>query len=176
LLRALENLLALLRREARIGQAILHARRQLRGGARRAALKIVQIEEHRRAVRRGAEHVAEVSEHVRPNRIALVLGQVLTDLALADEYIEVIEPEVHQHFFQLALGHRRAQKLGLHQFVGTDCAFCCSMRCSATAAVEADSDSAGEAAHQRLRRTSSGPSPALAPVAVAAGGALHQPG
>ena len=44
-----------------------------------------------------------------------VLRQVLPHLALADEDIEMIEPEVDEHFLQLALGQRGAQNLGLHQ-------------------------------------------------------------
>ena len=49
--------------------------------------------------------------------VALVLGQVLPHLALADEHVEVVEPEVDEHFLELALGQRRAQHLRLHQLL-----------------------------------------------------------
>src|SRR4030095_12476354 len=62
----------------------------------RAALEVIEIEEHRRAVRRRTKHRPEIAEDVRADRIALVLGQVLPDLALADEDVEVVEPEVDQ--------------------------------------------------------------------------------
>ena len=72
---------------------------------------VVEIEQHRRALRRGAEHVAEVAEHVRPNRVALVLGDVVARRAFAGEDVEVVEPEIDQHFFELALAVDRAQQL-----------------------------------------------------------------
>jgi hypothetical protein len=108
---AREDLLALFRRQARIGQPLLQVR-ELSGSAtalkcrriRRAALEIIEVEQHRRAVRGGAQHVPEIAQHVRPNRFALVLGQVLPHLALTDEDVEMIEPEVHQDFLQLPFG------------------------------------------------------------------------
>src|SRR4029450_8672394 len=65
-----------------------------------------------------AEHVAEAAEDERPHGVALVLGQVLTYLAYADEDVEMVETEAAEHFFELSLGDRRAQDLGLHQLVG----------------------------------------------------------
>ena len=72
---------------------------------------VVEIEQHRRALRGGAEHVAEVAEHVWPNRVALVLGDVVARRAFAGEHVEVVEPEIDQHFFELALAVDRAQQL-----------------------------------------------------------------
>ena len=40
------------------------------------ALPVVEIEEHRRALRGRAEQIAELAEHVRPDRVALVLREV----------------------------------------------------------------------------------------------------
>ena len=36
---------------------------------------VVEIEEHRRTLRRRPEQLSEVAEHMRPDRVALVLGQ-----------------------------------------------------------------------------------------------------
>ena len=64
---------------------------------------------------RRLQELAECAEDVRPDRVTLVLVQVDANLTLAREDIEVVEPEVDHHFFELALAVRGAQDLGLHQ-------------------------------------------------------------
>ena len=85
-------------------------------------MPVVEIEEHRRALRGGAEQVAELAEHVRPDRVALVLGEQEAVAALARVDVEVVEPEVGQHFLELPLAVDRAQHLLLgsstHHAVG----------------------------------------------------------
>jgi len=73
------------------------------------ALPVVEIEQHRRALRRRAEQIAELSEHARTDRVPLVLGDVLLRRALVGEDVEVVEPEVGHDFFELPLGVRRAK-------------------------------------------------------------------
>jgi hypothetical protein len=82
----------------------------------RRALPVVEIKEHRRTLGRRLQQVAESSEHVRADRVALVFSQVLARLAFPRENVEVIEPEVHHHFFELAFAVGRAENLLLHQF------------------------------------------------------------
>ena len=84
------------------------------------ALPVVQIEEHRRALRHGAEQIAEPAEDVRPDRVALVLRQVGAHRALAGEDVEVVEPEVDEHFLELARRVDGAQDLLLAELVHRD--------------------------------------------------------
>ena len=88
-----------------------------RGGGAfgRGALPVVEIEEHRRAVRRRAQQIAELAEHPRADGVALVLGQVVPHLALAHEHVEVIHPEVDEDLFELALAVGRTQDPLLRQ-------------------------------------------------------------
>src|SRR4030095_10726033 len=64
------------------------------------ALPVVEIKEHGRALRRRAEQIAELAEHVRTDRVALVLGEVLLRRPLAREDIEVVETEIGEHFLE----------------------------------------------------------------------------
>ena len=75
------------------------------------ALPVVEIEEHRGALGRRAEQIAELAEDVRPDRVALVLGEVLLRRSLTGEHVEVIEPEIGHHFFELAFTVGRPQDL-----------------------------------------------------------------
>ena len=54
-------------------------------------------------------------EHVRPNRVALVLGQQKPGGAFSGVDVEVVEPEIDEHLLQLPLAVRRAQQLLLGQ-------------------------------------------------------------
>ena len=74
-----------------------------RVGIRIGALPVVEIEEHRRALGRRAEQIAELPEDVWPDRVPFVLREVLLCRALAREHVEVVEPEVGHHLFELAL-------------------------------------------------------------------------
>ncbi len=49
---------------------------------------------------------------MRPDRVALVLGDVDGGASLAGEDVEVVEPEVDHHFLQLSLAVNRAQNSG----------------------------------------------------------------
>ena len=48
---------------------------------------------------------------MRPDRVALVLGEQEADAALARVHVEVVEPEVGEHFLQLPLAVDGAQQL-----------------------------------------------------------------
>ena len=50
---------------------------------------------------------------MRANRLALVFADVNLGLPLAREDVEVVEPEVDEHFFELTLAVHRAQQLRL---------------------------------------------------------------
>ena len=86
-------------REARRRTMSQRCRASMRPSDR--AHPVVEIEEHRRALRRRAEQVAELAEHVRSDDVALVLGQHEAVGALARVDVEVVEPEVDEHFLQL---------------------------------------------------------------------------
>ena len=81
------------------------------------ALPVVQVEEHRRALGDGTEQIAEPAEDVGTNRVALVLGQIAAHRSLAGEDVEVVEPEVDQHFLELARRIDGAQDFLLRQLV-----------------------------------------------------------
>ena len=54
------------------------------------------------------------------NHIALIAGQHVAVRALAEEYVEVVEPEIGHHFEQLALAVNILQQLAFHQFIADD--------------------------------------------------------
>ena len=74
---------------------------------------VVEIEEHRRAPGDRFEHLAEAAEDVGPDGVALEGGDVGASRALAGEHVEVVEPEVHEHFLELALAVDGAEESGL---------------------------------------------------------------
>ena len=108
-LEPLHELASLLGPQTGIVQPALHLRADDDRGVRRGALKVVEVEQHRRAVRGRAEQIAEAAEHMRADDVLLVVGQVLTHLTLSDEHVEVVEPEIDEDFLQLPLGHRGAE-------------------------------------------------------------------
>ncbi len=61
----------------------------------------------------GAQHRAEAAQHVRADRLALVALGEHAHQALAFVDVEVVEPEVDQHFFQLARAVQRPQQARL---------------------------------------------------------------
>jgi hypothetical protein len=87
-----------------------------RVGVRPFALPIVEVEEHRRALRGCEQHVLEFAEDVRANDIALIGGNQVAVSALADEDVEVVEPEVGEHLFKLTIAVNGAQQLAGLQF------------------------------------------------------------
>ena len=82
---------------------------------RRGALPVVQVEEHRRALGRGLQQLSKLTQHVRPDRLAFVLRHVVARQALPGEHIEMVEPEVDHHFFELPVAVGRAQQFLLRQ-------------------------------------------------------------
>ncbi len=84
---------------------------QLLGSLRIGAQPVVEIEEHRRALGRRAKQVAEAAPDMRPDRLALVIGDEARGAPLAGEDVEVVEPEVDEHFLELPLAIDRARDL-----------------------------------------------------------------
>ena len=80
--------------------------------ARRRVQVVVEVVEHRRVQRHGAEQLAEAAQHVRPHRVALVGRDREAVEAVAHEHVEVVEPEVDQQLLQLVAGVDRAHHLG----------------------------------------------------------------
>ena len=81
------------------------------------AQPVVEIEQHRRALRGRHQQVFELPQHMRADRVALVAGHQVTVGSLVDEHVEVVEPEVRHHFVELPFAIDRAQQLGLHQLI-----------------------------------------------------------
>src|SRR6266850_5035277 len=91
------------------------ARSRTETGPRVRAHPVVEIEEHRGALRGGAEQVAEVAEHPRSDRVALVLGQHEAIAPLARVDVEMVEPEIGEQLLELALAVVGAQQLLLRE-------------------------------------------------------------
>ena len=73
-------------------------------------LPVVQVVQHRRTVGHCTQQCTELAQHIRPDGITFVRHQVVAHRrALTGEHIEVIEPEVRQHFVQLPLTSHRAR-------------------------------------------------------------------
>ena len=77
-----------------------------------AAQPVVEIEEHRRALRDRTEKIAKAAEDVGPDHVALVLQHHRLVVDLAGEHVEMIEPEIDEHFLELTLAVDGAQQLG----------------------------------------------------------------
>ena len=84
----------------------------------RNALPVVEIEQHGRALRRSFQQIAELAEHVRTNRIALIRGRQNPIRALVHVHVEVVEPEIGHLLFELPVAVNRAIQLGFVQIVG----------------------------------------------------------
>src|SRR2546430_7330134 len=63
-------------------------------GVRSHAQPIVQIEQHRRTLRSRDQQVLKFSQRMRANHVPLIAGQQVAVGALADEYVEVVGPNV----------------------------------------------------------------------------------
>ena len=70
------------------------------------ALPVIEIEEHGRASRRGEQQVRELPERARAERLLDVGRREHPIGALAEEHVEVIDPEVDHDLAQLASGER----------------------------------------------------------------------
>ena len=89
-------------------------------GVRSHAQPVVEIEQHRRTLRGRDQQVFEFAESARADHVLLVVGEQHAVGAFVDEDVEVVEPEIGHHLFELAFAVDGAQQLGLHQFVGDD--------------------------------------------------------
>ena len=69
---------------------------------------VVEIKEHGRTFRDRLEQIAKLAEHTRADDVALVLGEHEPRRTLPGVDVEVIEPEIRQHFLQLTLAVNRA--------------------------------------------------------------------
>src|SRR5262245_50922098 len=83
---------------------------------RRLRLPIVQIVEHRRVASRCKKQVLKPSQNKRSDGFTLVVGKQDAARALGVIYIEVVQPEVDQHLFELLVRVNRAIELIFHQF------------------------------------------------------------
>ena len=64
---------------------------------------------------RRTEQIPEATQDVRSNRIPLVLGEVEARRPLAGEDVEMVEPEIDQHFLELTFTVGSTNDLLLHQ-------------------------------------------------------------
>ena len=81
------------------------------GEVRPGGEPVVQVEEHRRMARAGADEVGKAAQRVRADDVALVGRDVPADVALRGEHVEVVEPEVDHDLLELALTLDRAEHL-----------------------------------------------------------------
>ena len=82
-------------------------------------LLVVQIGQHGRALRSRHEQVLKLSERMRPNGGPLILDEIPgRELLLMQVHIEVIQPEVGHHGFELAIAVDIPQKAFGQQFTG----------------------------------------------------------
>ncbi len=84
------------------------------------AQPVVEIEEHGRTLRCRHQQVLKLTHGVRTDHVALVAGEQVAVGSFPNEHIEVIEPEIGHHFFQLAVAVNGTQQFALHQFAGYD--------------------------------------------------------
>src|SRR5204862_530066 len=75
-----------------------------------AVPRVVEVDEHRRMARGGAEQIAEAAERVRPDRALLVVGNQRAQRALVLEDVEVVEPEPRDMLLELVRRIDRAQQ------------------------------------------------------------------
>src|SRR5258708_742208 len=81
------------------------------------AQPVIQVKQHGWTLSGGDEQIFELAKNARTNDVLLVAGEQQTIEALAHIYIEVVEPEIGHHLFELALAVDGPQQLGLDQFV-----------------------------------------------------------
>ena len=92
-----------------------HSRRKWNVVARNLRLPIVEIEQHCGMPGCGKQHVLKVSKDIWTYGITLKTGEQHAIRPLPVEHIEVIHPEVHQHFLELPIRIDRSIQLVLDQ-------------------------------------------------------------
>ena len=78
---------------------------------------VVEVEEHRRALRRGPQQVLEFPPRVRAHDVALVLADHELHRPLAREHVEVVHPEVGHHLVELPLAVDGPEDIGRLQLL-----------------------------------------------------------
>ena len=77
---------------------------------------IIEIEKHCRMPRGGAEQIAKRSHRMGTDRVALVTGHQCPIQPFSGKNVEMVEPEINHHFFQLpgaVDGAQQSQRRGL---------------------------------------------------------------
>ena len=64
-------------------------------------LPVIEIEQHRRALRCRDQEIFEFAEHMGANDVTLITGNHYAVRAFVQIHVEVIEPKIGQHFLQL---------------------------------------------------------------------------
>src|SRR5580692_12178785 len=72
-------------------------------GVRSDAQPVIKIKQHGWTLCGRDQQVFKLAESMRANDIAFVACKQVVLGALADEYVEVVEPEIGHHFLQLAI-------------------------------------------------------------------------
>src|SRR5580693_1965836 len=78
-------------------------------GVRSDAQPVIKIKQHGWTLCGRDQQVLKLAEGMRANDVAFVAGEQVVLRALANEYVEVIKPEVGHHFLQLAIAVDGAQ-------------------------------------------------------------------
>ncbi|MCG3160063.1 MAG: hypothetical protein JMDDDDMK_01095 [Acidobacteria bacterium] len=99
------------RQRIAVGVELLRWRRPLH-----LAHEIVEVKEHRRALRDGCQQFFEIAQRVWADHVAFVRSQQPAVSVFLSEDIEVVEPEINHHFLQLLFTEDGAQQFGLLQF------------------------------------------------------------
>ena len=93
------------------GRTLLPRGDECRVGRVGRTLPLVQIEQHRRALRHGTEQVAKLAERIRADDVAVVCRNEDAIESLAGEHREMVLPEIRHHFLQLPVADHGAREL-----------------------------------------------------------------
>ncbi len=94
-------------------QALLPPLHRIRSGR----LPVIQIKQHGGTLGGGFEQILEMSQHVRADHIALVGRHHVAVRTFVQVDVEVVEPEIGEHLFQLAVTVNGAKHLAVHQIL-----------------------------------------------------------
>src|SRR5215510_4181097 len=61
------------------------------------------------------QHVLEMTENIRTDRVAFIAGQKNSALSFAVVHVEVVEPEINKHLFELMIGINSAIEFVVNQ-------------------------------------------------------------
>jgi hypothetical protein len=88
---------------------------RMRGRLCSHRLPVIEIEQHGGTLRGSAQQILELAEDVRANGVAFIGRDQITVGAFFQEDVEVVIPEIHEHFFQLAVAVDGAKEFGPHE-------------------------------------------------------------